>query len=189
MDKIAFLDRDGIINYDKGYIFKKEDFLFRKGIFKLCKQLQFYNYKIIVITNQSGIARGLYTELQFKKLNDWMLNEFTKRSVLIDKVFFCPYHPDGKIKKYKLNSDLRKPNIGMIKEAEKFHQIDFKRSLIIGDKETDIECGHNAGLRYGFLINKNFNNIHFSNFKSNQKFNYYIFSNLEDLSKKIEKLN
>ena len=189
MDKIAFLDRDGIINYDKGYVFKKEDFSFRKGIFKLCKKLCSCNYKLVIITNQSGIARGFYTELEFKNLNNWMLNEFSKRSVLIDKVFFCPYHPNGIIDKYKIDSELRKPNIGMIKEAQKFYKIDFQKSIIIGDKETDIECGFNAGLGYGFLINKNIKNITSSHIKSNQKFKYFIFSNLEDLFKHIKTLD
>ena len=81
---------------------------------------------MVIITNQSGIARGFYTELEFKNLNNWMLNEFSKRSVLIDKVFFCPYHPNGIIDKYKIDSELRKPNIGMIKEAQKFYKIDFQ---------------------------------------------------------------
>ena len=186
MDKIAFLDRDGIINYDKGYVFKIEDFSFRKGIFKLCKKLSSYNYKLVIITNQSGIARGFYTEIEFEILTNWMLNEFRKRSVLIEKVFFCPYHPEGIINKYKIDSELRKPNIGMIKEAEKFYEIDFKRSLIIGDKETDIECGYNAGLGYGFLINKNIKNMNYLNVKSNKKFSYYILADLEDLLKQIQ---
>jgi len=142
-----FLDRDGVINVEKNYLFKKEDFEFIDGIFELCSFYQSKNYLIIVVTNQSGIARGYYTEADFSNLTFWMLSEFSKNGVEIDQVYHCPHHPDisGKC-------ECRKPNPGMLLQAQKDFNIDMKNSIMIGDKERDIQAALNAGLKETYLF-------------------------------------
>ena len=156
INKAVFLDRDGIINIDNGYIFKKEDFKFTKGIFDFLKNLQLLGYKLFIITNQSGIARGYYTEDDFHKLNDFMLNEFKKNGINIEKVKYCPHHILGIIEKYSVNCNCRKPNSGMIEDILKEYNIDIKSSFMIGDKESDIIAGKNVGLKT-ILVNNNYN--------------------------------
>ncbi|HLD76654.1 MAG TPA: D-glycero-beta-D-manno-heptose 1,7-bisphosphate 7-phosphatase [Rickettsiales bacterium] len=153
-NKALFLDRDGVINEDCGYVHKKEDFHFIDGIFDLCKKAQDKNYKIIIITNQSGIARGYYSEEQFLELTKWMENEFLKNSVKISKTFYCPFHIDGKIEKYRKNSFNRKPNPGMIFDAIEEFKIDTKNSILIGDSETDMQAAKLAKIGRKILHNK-----------------------------------
>lgn len=151
MLKALFLDRDGIINIDKGYVFRKEDFDFFDGIFDLCKIAATLNYKLIVITNQAGIGRGYYTEDQFKELNEWMCSTFDENGVKIDKVYYSPYHPEHGLGFYKKDHDSRKPNPGMIKEAELEFNLDLGKSLLVGDKYTDILAGVRAGINLNIL--------------------------------------
>jgi D-glycero-D-manno-heptose 1,7-bisphosphate phosphatase len=138
-NKALFLDRDGVINIDKGYVHKIEDFEFIEGIFDLCKSYQDKGYLIIVITNQAGIARGYYTEEDFLKLSEWMKKEFAKKNVIITDIFYCPHHPD-----FTGECECRKPKPGMILEAAKKYNIDLSKSILIGDKITDIEAGKRA---------------------------------------------
>ena len=144
--KAVFLDRDGIINVDKGYVYKIEDFHFMDGIFDRLKDYQKQGYLLIIITNQAGIGRGYYTEEDFHILNEWMLNEFEIRGIHITKVYYCPYHPIHGVGTYKIDSYDRKPNPGMILKAEKEFNIDLSESILIGDKETDLEAGRRAGV-------------------------------------------
>jgi D-glycero-D-manno-heptose 1,7-bisphosphate phosphatase len=146
-NKALFLDRDGVINIDKGYVHKIEDFEFIEGIFDLCKSYQDKGYLIIVITNQAGIARGYYTEEDFLKLSEWMKKEFAKRNVIITDIFYCPHHPD-----FTGECECRKPKPGMILKAAKKYNIDLSESILIGDKITDIEAGKRAGIRFNYLI-------------------------------------
>jgi D-glycero-D-manno-heptose 1,7-bisphosphate phosphatase len=139
MKKALFLDRDGIINIDKGYVYKIEDFIFTDFIFDLALQYQQQGYLIIVITNQAGIARGYYTIEDFNVLTDWMVQKFYERGIHIAKVYFCPHHPD-----FTGVCECRKPNTGMILDAQKEFDIDLKNSILIGDKESDIEAGRRA---------------------------------------------
>jgi len=148
--KVLFLDRDGVINVDKSYVYKVEDIEFIDGIFDLCQAYQNKDYDIIIVTNQAGIARGYYTEDDFIKLMDWMKKEFKKRGINILDVFYCPHHPD-----FTGECDCRKPKPGMILEAAKKHNIDLQNSILIGDKMSDIEAGKNAGIGLNILINKN----------------------------------
>ena len=147
--KALFLDRDGVINVEKDYLYKIEDFEFIDGIFDLCKRYQESGYIIIVVTNQSGIAREYYNEDEFNMLTSWMIKEFAKYSVNIKKVYYCPHHPDitGKC-------DCRKPNAGMLLSAQKEFNIDLQNSILIGDKERDIEAALNAGLRKTYLFDE-----------------------------------
>ena len=147
MNKALFLDRDGVINVEIDYLYKKEDFVFIDGILDLCKHYQDLGYMIIVVTNQSGIARGYYTEKDFNELTLWMISEFKKHSINIAKVYHCPHHPD-----ITGPCQCRKPKPKMLFDAQKEFDIDMKNSLMIGDKERDIEAGLNAGISETYLF-------------------------------------
>ena len=148
MNKALFLDRDGVINIEKEYLFKIDDFEFIDGIFEVCRYYQSQNYKIIVVTNQSGIARGYYSKNDFEKLSQWMIEKFSKKEIEITHIYHCPHHPDisGKC-------GCRKPKPGMLLEAQKNYEIDLAHSIMVGDKERDIEAGLNAGLKETYLFN------------------------------------
>ena len=149
-NKALFLDRDGVINIDSGYVHKKENFIFLEEIFEVVSYANKNGYLVIVITNQAGIARGLYTEDEFHLISEWMKKEFNKKNCNIDDIFFSPYHPEHGKGKYKLNSILRKPSPGMLIMAKQKYEIDMKSSILIGDKITDIQAGNRAGV--GTLI-------------------------------------
>lgn len=155
MNKAIFLDRDGVINHDLGYVHKKRDFIFIDGIFKLTKEAMQNDFKIIIVTNQAGIARGYYKESDYYSLTKWMIKQFDNQKVKIDKVYFSPYHPVHGKGKYKKNHISRKPNPGMIHKAISEFNIDPSKSILIGDKMSDIEAGMNAKVKYLFLFKKN----------------------------------
>jgi len=150
MQKALFLDRDGVINFDKGYVYKIDDFEFVPGIFKFCRHYMGLGFVIVVITNQAGIARKYYTEQDFHKLDLWMISQFQKHNVDILKTYFCPHHPNftGKCK-------CRKPEPGMILTAAKELNIDLSRSVLIGNKNSDIEAGIKAGIAKNLLVRSN----------------------------------
>ena len=139
-----FLDRDGVINVDYGHVGRVEDFHFIDGIFELCEKAQEKGYLIIIVTNQAGIAKGKYTEEQFLELTKWMENEFLNHKIKIAKTYYCPYHEKAAIKQYKQDSFDRKPNPGMLLKAIKEFNIDPRKSIMIGDKESDIEAAEVA---------------------------------------------
>jgi D-glycero-D-manno-heptose 1,7-bisphosphate phosphatase len=143
--KTIFLDRDGVINKDKHYLYKIEDFEFIEGIFESCRHFQSLNFQIIIISNQSGIDRGYYSENDFLRLNHWMINQFKIKGIQILNTFYCPHLPDA-------NCSCRKPMPGMFNKADKIHGIDFLNSWMIGDKETDIEAAIAAGINKTILI-------------------------------------
>ena len=145
-----FLDRDGIINLDTGYVHRKEDFVFIDGIFSLVKTACNLNYKTIVVTNQAGIGRGYYTEEQFNTLMSWVQANFRQKEAALDAVYYCPDHPDYGIGKYKCDSFMRKPKPGMLLKAAQEHGIDLPASFMVGDSYKDIEAGKAAGV--GFLF-------------------------------------
>ena len=149
MKKALFLDRDGVINVEKEYLYKIDDFEFIDRIFDLCLHYQNIGYIIIVVTNQSGIARGYYTEDDFEVLTKWMVHEFSKKNILINRVYHCPHHPN-----ISGECSCRKPKSGMLLEAQKDFDIDLKNSLLVGDKERDIEAGLNAGLDKTYLFDE-----------------------------------
>ena len=142
MKKALFLDRDGVINVEKNYVFRIEDFEFTSFIFDLCKKYQNLEYLIFVITNQAGIARKIYTETDFKTLTDWMIMELKKHDITLTKVYFCPHHPE-----ITGACDCRKPNPGLILRAAQEYNIDLPNSTLIGDKESDLQAGYNAGIK------------------------------------------
>ena len=141
-----FLDRDGVINIDHAYVSKIETFEFVDGIFELCRRAKERGFLLCVVTNQSGIGRGYYTEKDFLLLTDWMCEVFRKNGAVIDKVYFCPTHPEFGIGVYKTHSPHRKPGPGMILQATQELDIDLAKSILVGDKETDIQAGIAAGV-------------------------------------------
>lgn len=151
--KALFLDRDGVINKDLNYVHKKEDIQFTHGIFKFLKKATKQNYKIIIITNQAGIGRGLYSEKDFWTLMHWMLHKFSKRGIHIEKVYFCPHHPTHGKGRYKKKCKCRKPNSLLFEKAIKDFKIDVTQSIMIGDKESDLVPAKKVGVSKLILLN------------------------------------
>lgn len=143
-----FLDRDGTINRDTGYVYKINDFKINKGIKKLLRWLSKNKFYIFIITNQAGIAHGFYKIKDFIKLHKFIKFNFVKKDIFINDVKFCPYHPKANIKKFKKRSRYRKPDNSMIKEVFKNWNIDIKKSLMIGDKKIDEECAKKSKLNF-----------------------------------------
>ena len=151
-NKALFLDRDGVINSDLGYVSNVQDFFFLEEIFALVRKANQKGYLVIIVTNQSGIGRGYFSEKDFKQLMEWVFGEFRKRECLIHASYFCPFHPEAKLKQYKKNSNLRKPKPGMINLAIKEHNLDASKSILIGDKLSDITAGISAGINTNLLF-------------------------------------
>jgi D-glycero-D-manno-heptose 1,7-bisphosphate phosphatase len=152
MKKALFLDRDGIINVDHGYVFQKEEFEFFEDIFAVCLDAQNKGYEIFVITNQSGIARGKYTVEQFEELSLWMVNEFKSKGIVISDVYHCPHHPDKGLGEYLQACHCRKPEPGMILLAANEHKIDLENSVFIGDKVSDMQAAELAGIQNRIIL-------------------------------------
>ena len=151
----AFLDRDGVINYDYGYICNYKDFKFRPGVIKGLQYLSKKKIKIFIVTNQSGIARGFFTEKDLKLLHDRLKKELLKKKIKLDEIKYSPYHPKGIIKKFAKNHKSRKPNNLMINQLLKKWRIDIKKSFMIGDKLSDQKCAKKSKLYFEFA-KKNF---------------------------------
>ena len=143
--KTIFLDRDGVINNEVNYLHKICDFEFIEGVFDALLYFQRLGYKTIIITNQSGISRGYYTENDYQILNRWMLGKFNERGVKILDTFHCPHGP-------KSTCECRKPKPGMLKKAQEKHNIDMTKSWMIGDKEVDVRAANAAGIQNTILV-------------------------------------
>ena len=154
MNKAIFLDRDGTINVEKHYLYKIEDFEFLPGVVDALKILQEAGYLLIIITNQSGIGRGYYTEEDFQKLNDWMTSTLKQQGVMIADVYFCPHLPDAQVAEYRKECNCRKPKLGMYKQAILDYNIQVGKSYAIGDKIRDCAICQEMPCR-GFLIGNN----------------------------------
>ncbi len=148
----VFLDRDGVINLNHGYVHTRESFEFIDGIFDLAKYAVKQGFKIIVITNQAGIGRGYFTEEQFHSLTNWMCEQFLLVGAPISRVYFSPYHPIAGKGKYLKDDFSRKPHPGMILQAQKDFAIDLSSSVLIGDKASDIIAGNAAGIGSNLLF-------------------------------------
>jgi D-glycero-D-manno-heptose 1,7-bisphosphate phosphatase len=155
MNKALFLDRDGVINEDYGYVSQIKNFDFIDGIFTLCRAAVNKGYKLIVVTNQAGIGRGYYGEHDFEVLTDWMKSQFVNEKCELASVYYCPTHPEYGIGRYKIESLMRKPNPGMLLCAEKEFNLDLSDSILIGDSHTDILAGERAGLKACILFDPN----------------------------------
>ncbi len=146
----AFLDRDGVINLDKGYVHKISDFEWIEGSKEAIKYIKNMGFFVFVVSNQSGISKGYYDEKDVEKLHKYINTELLKINTSIDEFFYSPFHPDIKNDKYEKFKNLRKPNIGMLEIAVKTWPVKIKDSFLIGDKDTDIECANNFGIE-GYL--------------------------------------
>ncbi|KPK89655.1 hypothetical protein AMJ80_09465 [bacterium SM23_31] len=145
--KAVFLDRDGTISYEIGFIDRVEDFKLYPYSAESLAALRSMDFKIVIVTNQSGIARGFFQESRVMEINDRMHTLLKNEGVTIDGIYYCPHSPEGIVAEYVKECTCRKPDIGMIKKAETELNLDLSSSIIVGDKLTDIECGHNAGLK------------------------------------------
>ncbi len=148
--RAVFLDRDGTLTFDKGYTYRVEDFRLLDHALEGLQLLASLGFHLIVVTNQSGIARGRYTEADMHRYNDCMLRALGEHGIVIAGLYFCPYHPDGS-GGYRSDSHLRKPAPGMLLQAARDHGLDLARSFAIGDKKSDILAGRAAGCRT-FLV-------------------------------------
>jgi D-glycero-D-manno-heptose 1,7-bisphosphate phosphatase len=148
-----FLDRDGVINVDHGYVHRPEQFEFVPGIFELAR---FWTTElgrpIVVVTNQSGIGRGLFGENAYADLTRWMCGRFATEGAAIARVYHCPYHPQHGVGAYRCDHPWRKPSPGMILQAASDLGLDLARSAIMGDSMSDIEAGAAAGVGLRVLV-------------------------------------
>ncbi len=147
-----FFDRDGVLNIDKAYVYTREDFEWRAGAIDAIRALNEAGWRVFVITNQSGIARGYYGEADVQALHQWMNDELALHGAHIDAFYYCPHHPaEGGVAPYNIACECRKPAPGMLFQAMAEWDIDAARSLMIGDKTSDTEAAHAAGIK-GLLI-------------------------------------
>lgn len=142
----VFFDRDGVLNEEVGYLYKAEEFHWQKGAVEAIRFLNERGYYVFVVTNQSGVARGFYTEKDVQALHNWMNGELQKQGAKIDAFYYCPHHPEAAIERYRQVCSCRKPLPGMIRQAAEQYEIDFGRSLMIGDRESDVACAKQAGI-------------------------------------------
>ncbi|WP_342808012.1 D-glycero-beta-D-manno-heptose 1,7-bisphosphate 7-phosphatase [Alteromonas sp. M12] len=149
--KALFLDRDGVINVDHGYASRPDEIDFIDDVFALCRRFQQQDYLILVVTNQSGIGRGYYSEEDFLLLSKWMQSEFATRGITIDDFFYCPHHPLKAKGDYLQQCHCRKPNPGMFEQAKQKYNIDMAKSFMIGDNKTDMLAAARAGVTKRFL--------------------------------------
>ena len=152
MNKALFLDRDGVINVDHGYVGEPEQFEFIEGVFDACLRFQQMGYQIHVVTNQSGIARGYYSETQFQRLTEWMREQFAAHGVHIEGVYHCPHHPSKGVAPYVQACTCRKPAPGLLLRAMSEHHIDASHSIMVGDKAADIQAAASAGVGLRVLV-------------------------------------
>lgn len=155
--KAAFLDRDGVINKDKGYVYLWNDFEFLDGALEGMLELQSAGYALVIITNQSGLARGYYTNEAYEALCLELRQHLENQGIKLAGIYHCPHHPNGKVKSLTIDCNCRKPKRGLIDQAVNLLGLDINESLLIGDKETDIQAGRAADLKRTYLIKANSN--------------------------------
>ena len=151
-NQAVFIDRDGVLNEDFGYTSQLSDLKILEGVVEGLQAILALNFKVIIITNQSGIARGLYSIEDLHVFMNEMINIFLKNQIDITDYFFCPHYPGGMVQEYAIKCSCRKPEAGMLFAAEKKYNLDLSKSILIGDKETDILAGQNANLFSNILI-------------------------------------
>lgn len=142
----VFLDRDGVINIDDGYTHRPDHFVFMPGIFEICRAAQREGFRLVIVTNQAGIGRGYYDVAAFALLTQWMLERFAQERIHVDRVYFCPHHPQSGLGPYRRDCDYRKPNPGMLQAACADLDLDPTRCIFIGDKPGDMVAGASAGV-------------------------------------------
>lgn len=150
--RAAFLDRDGVLNVDHGYVFRQPDFQWLPGAIDALVLLQQAGFALAVVTNQSGVARGFYTLADVEKLHAHLQTELLAAGVHLAGIYSCPHHPDGVVGAYRMQCTCRKPMPGMIEQAAREHGLDLAASCLFGDKPSDIEAGRRAGVGRCWLI-------------------------------------
>ncbi len=148
----VFLDRDGVINVDHGYVHDEHDFEYIDGVFEAAKAFKDMGYLLVLVTNQSGIARGMFSEDRFLSLTQWMDWNFVDNGVELDGIYYCPHHAEHGIGDYKQDCDCRKPKPGMFISARDFLKIDMANSVMIGDKAEDMMAAEAAGVGTKVLV-------------------------------------
>ena len=151
-ERALFLDRDGVVNEEVGYLHRIEEVRFVDGIFSLCRTAMGLGYKLIVVTNQAGIARGYYSEEDFYALMEWMRGALRVEGVELDAVYHCPFHPEHGVGQYKREHEDRKPGTGMLRKGAAELGVSLAESVMVGDRCSDVGAANAAGLRQAFLI-------------------------------------
>ena len=151
MKGAVFFYRAWTVNEDRGYVYRKEDFMFLPGAVDGMRRIEKLGYRLIIITNQSGIGRGYYTESDYKKLEEWMLRQLKAQEVSVAAVYYCPHHPKAAIQTYARICNCRKPGTGLFEQAVREHHVDMSQSVVIGDKMRDLAICAGTSAK-GFLI-------------------------------------
>jgi D-glycero-D-manno-heptose 1,7-bisphosphate phosphatase len=151
-ERALFLDRDGVVNEEVGYLHRADEVRFVDGIFSLCRTAMGLGYKLIVVTNQAGIARGYYSEADFHLLMEWMRDALRAEGVELDAVYHCPFHPEHGVGQYKREHEDRKPGTGMLRRGAVELGVSLAESVMVGDRCSDVGAANAAGLRQVFLM-------------------------------------
>jgi D-glycero-D-manno-heptose 1,7-bisphosphate phosphatase len=151
-ERALFLDRDGVVNEEVGYLHLADEVRFVDGIFSLCRTAAGLGYRLIVVTNQAGIARGYYSEEDFEALMQFMRVELRAEGVELDAVYYCPFHPEHGVGEYKQEHEDRKPGTGMLRRGAREFGVELSESVLVGDRCSDVGAANAAGLRQAFLI-------------------------------------
>ena len=150
--RALFLDRDGVVNEEVGYLHRADEVRFVDGIFSLCRTAAGLGYRLIVVTNQAGIARGYYSEADFDVLMEFIRGELRAEGIELDAVYYCPFHPEHGVGKYKREHEDRKPGTGMLQRGAREFGVELSESVMVGDRCSDVGAANAAGLRRMFLI-------------------------------------
>lgn len=150
--KAAFIDRDGVINEERGHVHRDEDFFLLPGVVDGLNLLQKAGYALVVVTNQAGIAKGLYDEARFQGLSAYMCDLLANEGVRLAGIYHCPHHPEGIVERYRCDCDCRKPRPGMLLHAAYDLGLVLSESVLVGDKVSDISAGRAAGLDCCVLV-------------------------------------
>jgi D-glycero-D-manno-heptose 1,7-bisphosphate phosphatase len=154
--KAAFIDRDGVLNVERAFVHRAEDFVLIPGALEALRELKAAGYLIVVVTNQSGIARGLYSEADYLALTAHMREQLAAEGISLDAVEYCPHLPDAPVERYRVDCDCRKPKPGMLQRAIRRLGIEPGASFLVGDRLSDLEAGHMAGIGRCFLVRTGF---------------------------------
>jgi D-glycero-D-manno-heptose 1,7-bisphosphate phosphatase len=150
--KAAFIDRDGVLNEERAFVHRAEDFALIPGAVEALRALRAAGYLLVVVTNQSGIARGLYSEADYLALTEHLREQLEAEGIRLDAVEYCPHLPDAPVDRYRLDCDCRKPKPGMLKRAIDRLDIDPGASFLVGDRLSDVQAGRAAGIGQCFLV-------------------------------------
>jgi D-glycero-D-manno-heptose 1,7-bisphosphate phosphatase len=151
--RALFLDRDGVVNEEVGYLHRVDEVRFVDGIFSLCRTAAGLGYRLIVVTNQAGIARGYYSEADFEVLMEFMRGKLRAEGVELDAVYYCPFHPEHGVGRYRQEHEDRKPGTGMLRRGAREFGVELSESVLVGDRCSDVGAANAAGLRQAFLMN------------------------------------